>query len=75
LVLQTLAWFANLAVVVGSVLGYRRLGVTSPQALGRFALAFLGTTAFLVAATVLLAPAYLSHLAGVLHPHWPWTRA
>jgi hypothetical protein len=75
LVLQTLAWFANLAVVVGSVLGYRRLGVTSPQALGRFALAFLGTTAFLVAATVLLAPAYLSHLAGVLHPHWPWTRS
>jgi hypothetical protein len=75
LVLQALAWFANLAVVVGSVLGYRRLAVKSPRDVGSFAVAFLVTTAFLVAATALLAPTYVSHLAGVLHPHWPWTRS
>jgi hypothetical protein len=75
LVLQTLAWFANLAVVVGSVLGYRRLAVKSPRDGGSFALAFLATTAFLVGSTYLLAPTYVSHLSGVLHPHWPWTRS
>lgn len=75
LVLQGLAWLANLAVVVGSVIGYRRLAVRSPRDLGRFAVAFAVTTGFLIGATALLAPSYLSHLAGVLHPHWPWTRS
>jgi hypothetical protein len=74
LVLQGLAWLANLAVVVGSVLGYRRLA-TAPKDAGRFALAFVASTAFLVAATAVLAPTYLPNLAGLLHPHWPWTRA
>jgi hypothetical protein len=36
LVLQGLAWFANLAVVVGSVLGYRRLVIKSPRDVGSF---------------------------------------
>lgn len=73
-VLQGLAWLANLAIVVGSVLGYRRLGVRSRHDMARFAVALVGTTGFLVGATALLAPSYLSHLAWVLHPHWPWTR-
>lgn len=75
LILQALAWLANLAVVVGSIIGYRRLSVKSPRDAGRFALALLMTTALLVGATALLAPTYLSHLAGILHPHWPWTGA
>jgi len=75
LILQALAWLANLAVVVGSIVGYRRLSIKSPGDAGSFALAFLTTTALLVGATALLAPPYVSHLTGVLHPHWPWTRS
>lgn len=72
LVIQGLAWLANLAVIIGAAIGYRRLGVSSPRDLGRFALAFGATTGYLVAATALLAPSYLAHLGGILHPHWPW---
>jgi len=75
LILQALAWLANLAVVVGSIIGYRRLSVKSPRDAGRFALAFLMTTALLIGATALLAPTYVSHLTGIFHPHWPWTRS
>jgi len=75
LILQGLAWPANLAVVVGSIIGYRRLSVKPPRDAGSFALVFLATTALLVGATALLAPTYVSHLAGILHPHWPWTRS
>jgi hypothetical protein len=74
LILQALAWLANLAVIVGSIVGYRRLSIKSPRDAGSFAVAFLATTALLVGATALLAPTYVSHLAGILHPHWPWTR-
>jgi hypothetical protein len=75
LVLQGIAWLANLAVVLGSFLGYRRLAARSLRDVGRFALAFVLTTGFLVGATAILAPSYLSHIAGILHPHWPWTRS
>jgi len=75
LILQGLAWPANLAVVVGSIIGYRRLSVKPPRDAGSFALVFLATTALLVGATALLAPTYVSHLAGILHPRWPWTRS
>lgn len=75
LILQTLAWFANVAVIIGSILGYRRLSTRSSSDFGRFVAAFVLTTAALVVATALLAPTYLSHLAGVLHPHWLWTRS
>ncbi len=73
MVLQGLAWLANLAIVVGCVLGYRRLA-RAPNDAGRFLLAFAASTGFLVAATAALAPAYLPNLAGLLHPHWPWVR-
>ena len=75
LILQGLAWVANLAVVVGSILGYRRLPTRSRRDIGRLVLAFLGTTAFLVAATAILAPDYLVAFTRVRHPHWPWTRS
>lgn len=74
LVLQGLAWIANLAVVVGSAFGYRRLATRSPRDVGWFTLAFLLTNGCLVGATALLAPSYLLHIAGVLHPHWPWNQ-
>ena len=73
LVLQGLAWMANLAVVVGSVLGYRKLSGLRGDA-GRFVLTLVAATGYLVAATAALAPSYLPNLAGLLHPHWPWTR-
>ena len=74
LVLQGLAWLANLAVVIGTILAYRRLPDRTPRDVVGLLLVFFASTAFLVTATAILAPAYLSHLAGVLHPHWPWTR-
>jgi hypothetical protein len=75
LILQGLAWLANLAVVVGCVWGYVRLRTKSWWDLGRFMLTFVGTTAFLVGATALLAPDYLVAFTRALHPHWPWTHS
>ncbi|HXT14939.1 MAG TPA: hypothetical protein VN706_04880 [Gemmatimonadaceae bacterium] len=72
LILQVLGWWANLAVVIGSAIGYRRLANKSRGDAASFITVFIGTTAFLVAATAMLAPSYLSHLATILHPHWPW---
>jgi hypothetical protein len=74
LLLQGFAWLANLAVVVGSVWGYSRLTTKSRQDFGRLVLAFVGTTAFLIGATAILAPDYLVAFTGARHPHWPWTR-
>lgn len=73
LALQGLAWLANLIIVIGSILGYRRLA-PAPNDASRFGLAFGASIAFLVAATAALAPGYLPNLAGLLHPHWPWVR-
>jgi multisubunit Na+/H+ antiporter MnhB subunit len=74
LALQGLAWLANLAVVIGCALGYRRIATKSGRDAGRFTIAFVASTAFLVGATALLAPSYLSNLSGILHPHWPWVQ-
>jgi hypothetical protein len=75
LFLSGLAWLANLAVVVGCAWGYGRLTAKSYWDLGGFILTFVGTTAFLVAATAILAPDYLAAFSRALHPHWPWTRS
>ena len=75
LVLQCLGWLGNLAIVIGSVVGYRRLTGKSARDIGRLVLSFVGATALLAAATAILAPDYLVHFAGVLHPHWPWNRS
>ncbi len=74
LVLQGLAWLANLAVVIGAILAYNKLPDRTLRDVVGLLLVFFGATAFLVTATAILAPEYLSHLAGVLHPHWPWSR-
>ena len=75
LILQGLASVANLAVVVGSVWGYRKLADKSRQDIGKLILTFVMTTGFLVAATAILAPDYLVAFTRALHPHWPWTRS
>lgn len=74
LLLQGFAWLANLTVIIGCVIGYRRLAGRTGGDAARFVIVFAASTGLLVAATALLAPAYLSHLADILHPHWPWTR-
>jgi len=75
LVLQGLASVANLAVVIGSVWGYRKLPDRCRQDIGRFILTFIVTTGFLIAATAILAPDYLVAFTRARHPHWPWTRS
>ena len=75
LVLQGLASVANLAVVIGSVWGYRRLADKCREDIGRLILTFTVTTGLLIAATAILAPDYLVALTRALHPHWPWTRS
>jgi hypothetical protein len=74
LVLQGLASVANLAVVIGSVWGYRKLADRCRQDISRFILTFIVTTGFLIAATAILAPDYLVAFTRAGHPHWPWTR-
>ena len=74
LILQGLAGVANLAVVIGSVWGYRKLADKSRQDIGRLILIFVVTTGFMVAATAILAPAYLVAFTRAFHPKWPWTR-
>jgi len=74
LVLQGLGCVANLAVVIGSVCGYRRLPSRGPEDVGRFIMIFIATTGLLVAATARLAPEYLIAFTRLRHPHWPWTR-
>jgi len=75
LVLQGLASVANLAVVIGSVWGYRRLADKCREDIGRLILTFTVTTGLLIAATAILAPDYLVAFTRALHPHWPWTRS
>ena len=76
LILQgVIAWLANLVIVVGSIVGYRRLPMKSRRDIGGLILVFLGTTAFLVAATAILAPDYLVSFTRARHPHWPWARS
>jgi hypothetical protein len=74
-ILQGLAWLANLAVIVGCVWGYVRLTTKSRWDIGGFILTLVGTTAFLVGATAILAPDHLPAFTRARHPHWPWTRS
>ena len=74
LILQGLAWLANLAIVVGCVWGYRRLAIKTRGDIGRLILSFVGATAFLVGATAILSPDYLDAFTRAAHPHWPWAR-
>jgi hypothetical protein len=75
LLLQGLASLANLAIVIGCVLGYVRLTTKSRWDVGKLILTFVGTVAFLVGATAILASDYLVVFSRALHPHWPWIRS
>jgi hypothetical protein len=74
-VMQGLASVANLAVVIGSVWGYRKLAHRGRKDIGGFILTFIVTTGLLIAATAILAPDYLVAFTRARHPHWPWTRS
>jgi hypothetical protein len=74
-ILQGLAWLANVAVVVGCGWGYVRLTTKSSWDIAKLILTLVATTAFLVVATAILAPDYLAAFSRALHPHWPWTRS
>ncbi|PYP86480.1 MAG: hypothetical protein DMF61_13445 [Blastocatellia bacterium AA13] len=75
LILQGVAWLANLVVVVGSVLDYGRLPIKSRRDIGGLVIAFLGATALLVLATAILAPDYLVAFTRARRRHWPWIRS
>ncbi len=75
LLLNALAWAANLALLIGCIKGYQRLSDKSGRDLGRILIAFAGTTAVLVLATAVLAPGYLVAFTRAGHPHLPWHRS
>ena len=59
----------------GSIYVFTIVAALRRGGFGILALAFVGTTAFLIAATALLAPDYLVAFTRALHPHWPWQRS
>lgn len=71
--LQTLAWFGNLAIVAGSVWAYARLPNRPRGDWLRLGLAFLGSTGFLVLIVAIFTPERLALFRGMLHPHWPFS--
>ena len=71
ILLQGLAWFANLAIIAGGLWAYYRQPGRSRADLARFAVAFVLTTAFLIVAVAIFTPRRLDLLAQGLHPHWP----
>jgi hypothetical protein len=73
-VVQAIAWLANLLVVIGCAWAYARLPSRPRGDLVRFAATFVLTTAFLAAAIALFSPRYLDIFPRMLHPHWPWLR-
>jgi len=63
------AWFSNLLVVIGSVWAYTRMPEKSIGDLGRFLLAFVGTTGFFAVDMAIFQPRYLSIFPRLLHLH------
>lgn len=71
-VLQTLAWLGNLAIIAGGIWAYRRLPDRGRADWGRLAIAFAASTAFLVIIVAMFTPERLTLFPGLLHPHWPF---
>lgn len=69
---QTLAWLGNLAIIVGSVWAYSRQPERPRGDWGRLGLAFVGSTGFLVLIVAIFTPERLALFPGLLHPHWPF---
>ena len=69
---QTLAWFGNVAIIAGCVWAYSRLTDRRRADWGRFMLAFVGCTGFLAIIVAIFTPERLAIFPGLLHPHWPF---
>ncbi len=72
LLLQVVAWFANLVVIIGGVWAYARRPDRARADLARWAAAFVGATTYLATAIAIFAPSYLRIFRVLIHPHWPW---
>jgi len=70
--LQTLAWFGNVAIIAGSLWAYSRLSERGRADGGRFVLAFVGCTGFLAIIVAIFTPERLAIFPRLLHPHWPF---
>jgi len=70
--LQTLAWFGNVAIIAGSLWAYSRLGDRRRADWGRLMLALAGCTGFLAIIVAIFTPERLAIFPGLLHPHWPF---
>ena len=75
LILQGIAWIANLLVITGCVWAYSRRPSRPRADIGWLVVTFVLTTAFLAAAIAIFSPSYLDIFPRILHPHWPWLRA
>ena len=72
LVIAVPAWFSNLFVVVGCLLGYILLPRKSLSDLGKLVVAFVLTTGFLALDMAIFQPRYLGLFHRMLHPRWPF---
>ena len=66
------AWFANLFVVIGCLLGYILLPKKSIGDIGRFVVTFILTTGFFALDMAIFQPHYLGIFPRMLHPRWPF---
>ena len=71
LLLECIAWLANLLVIIGCAWAYARQPGRSRVDVVRFVATFVIATAFLAAAIAIFSPRYLDIFPRMLHPHWP----
>jgi hypothetical protein len=69
--IQGSGWLGNSLVIIGSAWAYARRTDRSRADIGRFAVAFVLSTAFLAAAVAIFSPGRLGFFPGLLHPRWP----
>jgi hypothetical protein len=72
LVIGVPAWFSNLLVVMGCLLGYFLLSKKTLVDAGRLLVTFILTTGFLALDMALFQPRYLGLFPRMLHPRWPF---
>jgi hypothetical protein len=72
LVIAVPAWFSNLFVVLGCLLGYFLMPRKSLSDAGRFLVTFVLTTGFFALDMAIFQPRYLGLFPRMLHPHWPF---
>jgi hypothetical protein len=72
LVIAVPAWFSNLFVVIGCLLGYFLLPKKPLIDVGRFMVTFVLTTGFFALDMAVFQPRYLGLFPRMLHPRWPF---